>query len=218
MAILGWGINDVGYKVSDTSTGWVCPFYSKWRSMIHRVKGKNLNHKKTYENCSISEDFRYLSQFTEWSKSQGFGEEFSHLVHLDKDSLVTGNTEYSQISCCFLPAIVNCNLADISHGGEYPLGIIKRKRRDGSTFLSTGLVHKKKIKCLGVVSDPMEGHRLWQKEKIKILKDLIGDYREFCLGTGIKHYHQVEERILNKANGIQQDYDNKVETIPSKSL
>lgn len=102
--------------------------YRLWNSMINRCYNeKVLSSSPTYKDCSVSEEWRYLSNFKEWCNKQiGFDQDG---WHLDKDILIKGNKEYSPKTCCFVPLELNSVLTNRRKcRGAYPVGVSYKKR------------------------------------------------------------------------------------------
>jgi hypothetical protein len=108
--------------------------YSKWYAMVSRGYSENYKSlNSTYLDCTLSENFKSFQYFAKWcNEQQGFLKEF----HLDKDILSSGNKEYSEDMCCFLPRGINNFLCDRSNDrGELPLGVsINTSVKNGKTY------------------------------------------------------------------------------------
>lgn len=213
--IHGWGINDADYKTSLMyPTPWECPIYARWRSMFNRCKGKP-RPTRAYDNCEIDEKFKYLSDFIAWSKTEGFSPENSKLAHLDKDIKIRGNKLYSPDTCVFVPRTINSIIVDLGKQNEdYPAGVIKRKSNwTGKPFLTGCLMNKGKMQYLGVRETPEECHALWQSAKAEIILDLLPEYKQFCIDTGIKHHKSVELGLEERAKILKDDLNNNRITV-----
>ena len=108
--------------------GIMTPEYRLWNAMLNRCYNNTVNDKfLTYKDCSVSEDFKYLSKFKDWCRQQiGFnqkdikGKSFS----LDKDILVRGNKVYSAENCAFVPQEINSLvISGKSYRGLLPQGV-----------------------------------------------------------------------------------------------
>ena len=60
----GVGFIDVeGASIGRKMTSW----YAAWNAMITRCYNENLRHRHlSYKDCTVSESFKYLSNFKEW--------------------------------------------------------------------------------------------------------------------------------------------------------
>lgn len=103
--------------------------YVLWSGVVERcycgkAQGRNA---KSYEDCSMSENFRYYPYFKDWCNNQiGFDQAG---WELDKDILVKGNRIYSEDVCVFVPHSINSLLlTNESKRGEYPIGVTFDKR------------------------------------------------------------------------------------------
>jgi hypothetical protein len=129
------GINDVNYPVCKyeempTVNGnrkqkcvWECPYYRKWRSIIKRCFSTKLQEKyPTYKGCSITEDWKRLSNFIIWVDNQP-NKDWRN-SNLDKDFLVSGNKHYSPETCVFISSVVNTFIIDSGRArGKYMIGV-----------------------------------------------------------------------------------------------
>ena len=121
----GVGFIDVeGASIGRKMTSW----YAAWNGMINRCYNENLRYRHiSYKDCTVSENFRYLSNFKEWYHKQiGHDQEG---WHLDKDILVKGNKVYSEDTCCFVPPEINSLFIKADRiRGKYPIGIYEDKQ------------------------------------------------------------------------------------------
>lgn len=103
--IQGFGVNDL--KGATIHNGERDKAYMLWKAVINRCYNtKALDRKMSYLVVSISDDFKYFSDFKTWvEKQKGFNAGWQ----LDKDLLSkdTGNLMYSKNTCVFLPNEVN---------------------------------------------------------------------------------------------------------------
>ena len=100
-AICGVGINDLEYSIKENRRD--PKFYRLWKSILQRGYCEAIKKQfPTYRNCSVCEDWHYLSIFKKW-----FDENYVEGWQLDKDILVQGNKLYSPETCCFVPKEIN---------------------------------------------------------------------------------------------------------------
>lgn len=102
--VFGVGINDYPGTSSWMIDGvrFKCPLYRKWVSMLARCyKKEYLEIFPTYIGCSVSEEWKYFSNFRSWMEMQDWeGKEYEqnldnqayYHIHLSKD-------EYYYLSC-----------------------------------------------------------------------------------------------------------------------
>ena len=157
--------------------------YRLWNAMINRCYNENLRHKNpTYKDCSVSEEWRYLSNFEEWCHQQiGFNIEG---FELDKDILVKGNKVYAPETCCFVPKEINSMLTNSRRGrGEYPIGVNYHKR----VRKYVAKIRKfKKVIYLGYFATPDEAFNAYKEAKEKYIKSLANKWKE-----------QIDIRVYN---------------------
>lgn len=175
----GIGINDADYGVTFNVDGkqvWICPYYSRWKSLLSRVRKD-----RYYEDSEVCDFWKSFMNFREWLAPRLFYPD----LHIDKDMLVKGNTLYSPETCILVPQRIN-KLFLTYKESTYPLGV---SYQDPSSDMKNPLrnpyratVHNgvKRV-SLGMFSDPFSAHQAWQKGKIKALQESIvwwasGDY------------------------------------------
>ena len=116
----GVGFIDVeGASIGRNMTKW----YTAWNNMMNRCYNENTRHiSKTYEDCYVSESWKYLSNFKEWYNSQRGCDQDGW--HIDKDLLIKGNKVYSAETCLLLPPQINTLIvgADAIRG-DLPKGV-----------------------------------------------------------------------------------------------
>ena len=149
--------------------------YRLWNAMINRCYNENLRHKNpTYKDCSVSEEWRYLSNFEEWCNQQiGFNIEG---FELDKDILVKGNKVYAPETCCFVPKEINSVLTNSRRGrGAYPVGVSYKKRigKYASQISKNGEVIR-----LGNFDTPEEAFAVYKREKEKYIKEVANKWKD----------------------------------------
>lgn len=106
--IYGVGVNDIDFVVNDR--GNKRPSYTYWHSMLKRCYDP-IEHKNypRYIGCTVIDDWKYLSKFEDWFKTQNW-----YGRQLDKDLLFINNKLYSPDTCVFIPSRVNGFLTDRS--------------------------------------------------------------------------------------------------------
>lgn len=182
--IFGVGINDADYvtRVDEThSSGirkvkWECPFYRKWRNMLKRSYSEDYKLiNKTYQNCSVVDEWLYFSNFKAWMETQDWQGK-----HLDKDLLVSGNKEYGPNTCLFIDQAVNKFLRGNGKSATGRLmGILKRKDSDKYAAVCCSVVTGKACQ-IGVFKTPEEAHKAWlcfKLEQAHILAEQQTDER-----------------------------------------
>jgi len=195
----GWGINDSDTPVGTRASGKFvieCPFYVKWAAMINRVHNtKYQATQHTYVGCSISEDWRYFSNFKQWMLAEDWEE-----YHLDKDILGCGKI-YSAETCCFVPQRVNNLLTKRSAvRGDYPLGVY---RNEGKKPYKATCHNGHSRDYLGRFNCPYEAHRAWQQAKVSAIRGVV---QTWLASNRPPLREEIIEALLSKANKIHLDY------------
>lgn len=178
----GAGVNDADYSVAEvirfTDEGgnrvqklvWICPFYSKWESMLRRccsVKTKQKN--PTYIDCSVCEEWLTFSEFRQWMKSQDYVNK-----HLDKDILCQGNKLYSPATCVFVDVKVNSFVIESNAiRGKYMIGVSWHKT--SGKFRSYCKDGSGKQKHLGLFNTEIEAHKAWLRYKQEVALKLADE-------------------------------------------
>lgn len=173
--VYGFGINNVDYITRKYETivdtygkrnqrmVWCCPFYKAWVRVLARVFSKSqIKKNPSYLDCSVSEEWRYLSNFKAWMETQDWqGKE------LDKDILTIGNKVYGPDTCVFIDRKVNSFiLASDSARGIWPIGVYFDKTTSKFSSQCFSVVDGKK-KNLGRYNTPEEAHKVWLDFKLK---------------------------------------------------
>ena len=200
----GVGTLDVDYNVikyfprqkGKQKIEWVCPYYSKWRSLLKRCYSGLYKQKyPTYQDCLVCEEWLLFSNFKSWMEQQDWeGKE------LDKDLLIEGNKIYSPETCVFISQEINKFLikSDAARG-EYPLGVYMPKK--GKLF--EGRCRKGQgVRVNSRFPTAQEAHRFWQENKIEYGMYLANQE------TNIK----VKDALLKRVENILKDYSNNDET------
>jgi len=175
----GWGINDVNYAVSlkenlpklngkvRQKVLWVCPYYRKWSSMIYRCFcPKYQEDRPTYKGCTITEDWKYLSNFIKWVDSQP-NKDWQN-CEPDKDFLSIGNKHYSPETVVFVSLVVNKFITDSNKArGNLMLGVTKEMRSKINPYRANcgNPFDSKRSSYVGCHPTEIEAHLAWQAKK-----------------------------------------------------
>ena len=109
------GILDIDYAYqSDRKTAKA---YKIWQAMFRRLKKR-----VEYNDCCISEEWHYFSNFLKW-----FNENYINGYHLDKDVLKKGNRCYCSEYCSFIPPEINSLLTNRKNHRNALVGTVKTK-------------------------------------------------------------------------------------------
>lgn len=187
--IFGWGVNDVDYEVqkynkaSDNKWAriWTCPYYVKWYSILRRAKSAVYKRRQpTYQDVTVSEDWKYLSNFIKWVDEQPNRDWMN--CEPDKDILSRGNKHYSQLTTVFVGRLVNSFTKDRGNDrGTTLLGTCIRRKGNMLRYQSyCSDPFKINNYHLGYFSTELEAHKAWQAKKHEYachLADLQDDPR-----------------------------------------
>ena len=166
--------------------------YKVWSSMLQRCYDTKLHaDRPTYIGCSVSENFKSLTYFLDWTKQQVGAEtkdEKGRRFHLDKDILFKGNKLYSEDTCCFIPHDINVQLTVAKcKRGNLPLGVSLRK---GGNKYRAQIKSEGVVKDIGIFDTPEEAFYAYKKAKETYLKDLATKWKD-------KIDHRVYEALMN---------------------
>ena len=154
--------------------------YEIWSSMIQRCYGHGVLSKQ-YKGCSVSDNFKDYSYFKMWCNQQiGFNyrDEKKGLFHLDKDLLSNDARIYSEETCCFIPAEINCALPSpkpLNKTSALPLGVSKRKDR---VKFSATLACYGRNKHLGSFTTVEEAVDAWKVAKSLYFLELAEKWKD----------------------------------------
>lgn len=197
MTVLGIGINDAGYRVTQIVDGKqvVCPYYAAWKSMLTRCYGKN--KKPAYASTLVDARWYSFSAFRTWAVEQ-----YDHGYQLDKDILSVGNSTYSPDTCCFVPTYINKLISGYSRG-ELPYGVCEVRKNIRNKYASycddVGLGRRH----LGLHATPESAHRAWQDAKIIAIHSAIQKWES----SGLKVHGAVVVALEARAARIGQDIE-----------
>ena len=150
--------------------------YRLWNNMVNRCYNEVTRHiYLTYEDCSVSEEWRYLSNFKEWCNNQiGFDNDG---WNLDKDLLSKECKIYSEHTCVFVPSEINTFLLNgNSYRGDLPVGVIldkgAKKPRYRARLSKYGKYH-----CYGSYSNPTDAFYAYKQAKEDFAKELAEKWK-----------------------------------------
>lgn len=176
--ICGWGINDM---VNQRYT----KAYRLWEHIIYRCKSpKRSKAIRSYEDCDISEEWKYFSCFKQW-----FDCNYIEGWNIDKDLLQKDNKIYSPNTCCFLPtelnAIIKRDLAKNEMAGvKEHKGAYVARYKEGSKYSFKSFNTKE------------EAILFYREEKIKRVLSVADKYKD---QLSSKIYEAIKQYfLLNK--------------------
>lgn len=190
--IFGIGINDADYvtkpyvTINGTKKQVMCPYYSKWNSMIMRCYSDKYHIKKpTYIGCTVCNEWLSFMTFRSWMIQQTYLDVDGKILVLDKDLLDKYNKIYSPSTCVFVTQAVNSfmNENDANRNED---GLI------GASLCTTNKVWK--MQC----SDPftqkpiqitcksqLEAHELYKKTKYDFAVQLAATQTDARISNAI---------------------------------
>lgn len=166
--VSGWGINDVHHPVTRTKLVggkqkrvWVCPYYKKWHDMLKRCFDAKLQERcPTYVGCTISEDWKYLSNFITWVDNQP-NRNWAN-CQLDKDLLSVGNKHYGPDTVVFISSNVNKFMVNSGKSrGKFMLGVNQYPHKKKNPYKASCKNPFGKGSHIGLFSTEIEAHKAW---------------------------------------------------------
>ena len=161
--------------------------YSIWNGIRQRCYNENTRDKlPSYKDVEMSENFKFYSYFKEWCNQQvGFNEDG---WQLDKDILSKGVKLYSEDTCCFVPAEINCALPNNKKvRGAFPQGVIYNSTK---TRYRARIQRGDKWESLGTYDTPEEAFYAYKPVKEAHIKSLAEKWKD-------KIDHRVYESLMN---------------------
>lgn len=154
--------------------------YGIWKGVRERCYNENLRHKlMSYKDAEMSENFKRYSYFKEWCNKQiGFNsvDDKGKGFHLDKDILIKGNKVYSEDTCCFVPAEINCAISNNkSVRGQFPQGVIYNCNK---TRYRARIQRDNKWESLGTYDTPEEAFQVYKPVKEAHIKSLANKWKD----------------------------------------
>lgn len=149
--------------------------YQLWSGMIRRCYPyKTQDKSKTYQDCTVSENFKNFQFFAEWCNQQiGFN---LHGWELDKDILVRDNKVYSEDTCCFVPRDLNALLVKRNKSrGKLKIGVCWCTTHE-KFVASCGM--RGKYKRIGYYSTELEAYLAYKRFKESYVKSQTEIYRD----------------------------------------
>ena len=170
------GVGILGDKYGCQVDGKICKEHLIWNLMIFRCYSiKNRLKNVNYNDCFVSENFKYYPYFYEWCNKQvGFNSED---FELDKDLLIKGNREYGEDTCVFIPREINVMLTKSDKTrGDLPIGVHFDKRRGkyiAQMNRGTGV-----RKFLGSFESSEEAFNCYKVNKESYIKELAEKWKD----------------------------------------
>lgn len=167
-----FGINDSPYVTQRASDKWFCPHYRAWSGMIYRGTSAELHNgrRPTYKNCSVSEDWKYFTNFLRWS-IVNYVEGWA----LDKDVLEVGNKIYGPERCSYLPDYINNLFIRDTKPRKLPMGVGMTQSKT-SPFTVSVSAGNNLTRNVGKFKTAEEAHSAWQQAKSELTYEALKRY------------------------------------------
>ena len=179
-----FGVGITGTKYPTNEGGVNTKEYALWKNMLKRCYSDTCKKKQpTYEDCEVSENFKYYEYFYDWCQNQvGFGNQD---WQLDKDLLIKGNKVYSEDSCVFIPQEINSLLVKCTASrGEYLIGVCWHNTN--KAFRAMVRRNKGKREHLGYFKTEIEAFNAYKQAKEAFVKEQANKWKS-----------QIDERAYN---------------------
>lgn len=172
-----YGVGIVGIRYNTKVDGKHTTEYGTWKNMLRRCYSEKCRQKfQSYDDCTVSENFKKYSYFYEWANKQvGFNsvDDMGNIFHLDKDLLVKGNKIYSENTCVFLPLEINIALAmKDSKSKKFHVGVRKNRNK----YEVTCCINSKST-YLGLFNTELEAFKAYKQAKGSYLKELAEKWK-----------------------------------------
>lgn len=165
--IYGHGINDL-YSISNK--GHHDQAYKIWLRVLERCYDPRYHKKKkTYEKCTMAEEWLVYSNFKRWFEDPANG--YREGYHIDKDILIIGNKHYSPDTCCFVPNAINAIFKEDNIERQFPKGV----RVDGNRIV-VRISRYGKLKEFGGFSTIEEASDYFKKLKREYIIEVANFY------------------------------------------
>lgn len=159
-----YGVGIVGDKYPTSINKEKTKEYETWKTIIKRCYSENKREKnKTYEDCKVSEEWKYFPNFYEWIINQPNYEKWKNNKnwHIDKDIIKQGNKIYDSKYCCLVPNYINVLVRKKKERkSNLPVGVVKNGNKY-SSFCSNPINKKKTY--LGTFDTPEEAFQSYKK-------------------------------------------------------
>ena len=192
-----YGVGIVGAERTQNSHG-VLKEYDLWKSMLSRCyASKSLGRNPTYEDCTVSDNFKYFPYFKEWCNKQiGFG---NVGWCLDKDILSKGSKVYSEDTCCFVPPDINMLLVKCTPtNGNKCVGIYWCSK---SKMFKASLSYYGNAKVVGKYTTEIEAFYAYKQAKESYIKEVANKWKD-----------QIDSRVYEALMnwGVKEHFDKEI--------
>lgn len=188
VSVFGFGINDLKEPTryrDNNGDKRQHQWYVKWYEMIRRCHGVKY---PTYIGCTVSDEWRYLSDFKKWYDFHVRGN--IQKYHLDKDLVIPNNKVYSPKTCVIIPQRFNCLITKSnSIRGQYPIGVSYnfRRRKFESRCNDYNIETSKSTKrFLGYYNTIEEASSAYVECKSQLIENYIPQVDQFSVSDEMK--------------------------------
>jgi hypothetical protein len=166
--VFGFGIFDMDISCISNDGSIILP-YRLWHGMIRRCyDNKYKNHKTSYYDCSVCEEWKHFSNFNKWFDKHKA--EYKEGYQLDKDILIKGNKVYSPETCCFVPNEIN-SLIKRYPQKDTPTGITKSNDK----YMARVSKYHKSV-FLGSFDTIEEAFKVYKNERELYIREIAQKY------------------------------------------
>lgn len=179
---LVWGVG-----INDIERGKCLePAAQTWYGMLMRCYSSKYTAKyKTYQQCTVSEEWHKLSNFKRWFDDPANG--YREGYQLDKDILVKGNKLYSPETCCFVPNEINSLIVKPSRKTRHLLGVFPSDDK-----FRVIMNKNNRLICIGRYDTEDDAFAVYKNEKEKHIKFMAQKYFELGMITA-----RVRDALFN---------------------
>ena len=190
-----YGVGIVGIRYQTKVNGKHTTEYSVWKNMLRRCySGKCRQKFQSYNDCTVSENFKKYSYFYEWANKQvGFNnvDDMGNPFHLDKDLLIKGNKVYNESTCVFLPKEINSVLTkSTATRGKHLIGVYWSATN--KAFAAQVNKSNGGSEYLGLFNTEVEAFNAYKEAKESFIKELANKWKG-----------QIDERAYNTLMNYQ---------------
>ena len=161
-----YGVLDVDFSANADNLTYKA--YRLWGNMLYRCyHTTDVKCMKSYEDCSVCEEWLLFSNFLEWFKNN-----YIEGYALDKDIMVKNNRIYSPETCCFVPRELNSLFGNKGKkNGKLPIGVRKTGNHIYAQLWKYG-----NVCTLGTFNNIKDAHLKYVFEKEKYIKEVAQKY------------------------------------------
>lgn len=163
------------YKYPTFVNGKIHPFYEHWRGMVRRCNESYKIRNRSYDGCSVSDEWKDYNIFFEWCLENYYYID-NELMCLDKDILDKNNKIYGPTKCIFVPSKINQLLESSKKSrGTLPIGVTHTRNNNYISRMS------KNGKCIniGVYDTPEEAFYSYKISKEYHIREIANMYMPY---------------------------------------